>query len=405
MNISRRLPFCLLILFLFIQPCARSQVLSDASGFFMWDEATDAAVIEEVIEDGVNSFRSRDLTILYHQPAWDVFKEHGAALDVMVSIPVYYTYTSTEVDLQALADTINANPFIRRLQIYPKLQPGLFNPSELNPCNDWLTGYAEEFEQRIRQIDALVTDKSVEILVAGQMGTPGCADLTRIINTLYDLQDNGRNVGWGMTVYPFFYGTQDASIETLSADLLQFQSDLNVYTPSGKSVLPLRAIESGWSENCSNHSDQVIRDKANRENLCEFASSVFDYNQAGIKIYHFELQDFPDGWTECEKHFGLYDENGFKKCSEVITAINEVDDMETLVYPTLVDESFVIETAPDQNQRIDLVISKLDGQVVLAGSLHGTGPFNFSVDRIKSGAYLVKVVNGKNNSTHKIFVK
>lgn len=290
-----------------------SQGMTDDSGFFMWDEATDATVIEEVIENGVNSFRSRDLTILYKQPAWDVFKRHGADLDVMVSIPVYYTDTTTPIDLQAIADTINANPFIRRLQVYPKLQPGLLNPSELNPCNDWLTGYAAEFEQRIRQMDALVTDKSVEIVVAGQMGTPGCVDLTRIIMTLYNLQEKGRNVGWGMTVYPFFYGNQDASIQTLTADLTQFQTDLNTHTPVGNSVLPLRAIESGWSENCSNHLNEETRLKANRKNLCDFATSVFSYHQSGIKIYHFELQDFSDGWTECEKHFGLFDSNGNKK--------------------------------------------------------------------------------------------
>lgn len=403
MKSTKRFLFLSILLFNLWSGKACGQGMTDASGFFIWDEATDATVIEDVIANGVNSFRSRDLTILYTQPAWDVFKEHGAELDVMVSIPVYYTYTTNPVDLQALADTINANPFIRRLQVYPKLQPGLFNPSELNPCNDWLTGYAEEFEQRIRQIDALIIDKSVEILVAGQMGTPGCADLTRIITTLYDLQETGRNVGWGMTVYPFFYGTQDASIQTLTADITQFQADLNVHTPPGKSVLPLRAIESGWSENCSNHSDAVIRDKANRENLCSFAASVFDYHQDGVKIYHFELQDFPDGWTECEKHFGLYDKDGIKKCSDVITYLDRIENDQLVVFPTLVDEGFTIKVLGG-SEFSNVAITSPSGVVVFEKRLTKSIDRYVSVYGWAPGVYVVNLMTSGNVFLQKIVV-
>jgi len=283
---------------------------NNSTGFFMWDEATSSSVVEDAISRGVTSFRSRDLTILYTQPAWNVFKAHGNELDVMVAIPVYYTYTTTPVDLVALADTINKNPFIRRLQIYPELQPGLMNPSELNPCNDWLTGYANQFEQRIRQLDQLVTDKSVEILVAGQLGTPGCSDLTQIVNTLYDLQSTGRNVAWAVTVYPYYYGTQDPSLATLTGDINGVLNNLSLLAPAGKQRLPLRVIESGWPSECSA--------KATLTNHCTFAQSAFNYSSPDAKIYYFELQDFSNGWSECEKHFGLYDAAGNLKCPSVL---------------------------------------------------------------------------------------
>ncbi|HEY8401347.1 MAG TPA: T9SS type A sorting domain-containing protein [Cytophagaceae bacterium] len=308
---KNRLLFSLVILFLFTAYTSVGQGMTNNTGFYMWDEATDDAVIEAAIAKGVNSFRSRDITILSQQSAWNVFSKYGDQLDVMVAIPVYYTYTTTPVNLNEIADLINQNPFIRRLQIYPKLQPGLMNPSELNPCNDWLTGYADEFDERIRMIDQLVTDKTVEIVVAGQMGTPGCDDLTLIINTLYELQNNGRSVAWAVTDYPFYYGNQDASIETLSGNIENILNNLAVHAPQGKAVLPLRIIETGWASGTTG----VCSSKATQENQCTFANTAFTYSREGVKLYYFMLQDFADGWSDCEKHFGLYDVDGNAKCN------------------------------------------------------------------------------------------
>ncbi len=314
------------VLFACILHSTYAQV-TDKTGFFIWDEATSDAVIEDAIARGVNTFRSRDIAILSIQSAWNVFKKYGSQLDVMVAIPINYTYTTTPVDMSKIADSINQNPFIRRLQIYPKLQPGLMNPSELNPCQDWLTGYGQEFEQRIRQVDQLVTDKSVEIVIAGQLGTPGCADLTRIVNTLYDLQSTGRKVAWAVTVYPYYYGTQDASLQTLTSDINEVLVNLAKLAPAGKATLPLRVIETGWPDQCSI--------KATAANHCTFAQSAFDYSKEGVKLYYFELQDFPDGWSECEKHFGLYNAQGIIKCDQIVTSVErpETLDDKLIVYP------------------------------------------------------------------------
>ncbi len=43
---------------------------------------------------------------------------------------------------------------------------------------------------------------------------------------------------------------------------------------------------------------------------------------AGAKLCVFELQDFTNGWTECEKHFGLYDASGQNKCTSCAGCVN-----------------------------------------------------------------------------------
>ena len=370
---------------------------NNSSGFFMWDEATDNAVIEDVISKGVNSFRSRDITILYRQPIWNLFKQYGDEIDVMVSIPINYTFTNIPVDLQALADSVNKNPFIKRLQIYPKLQPGLMNPSELNPCNDWLTGYADEFERRIRLIDSLVTDKSVEILVAGQMGSPGCSDLTQIMNTLYDLQENGRNVGWGMTVYPYFYGDLDASFTTLSNVLDQFVSDLDIHTPPGKETLPFRAIESGWPSECS--------PKATLKNHCEFAESVFDYHREGVKIYYFELQDFPDGWSECEKHFGLYDKDGNIKCdNNVVLSHNSLEENKKSGMKIFYSNNGELRVKFDESKSGKILLHTTNGQIIESYSIDNIAEKNISVSTLSQGMYFIQFIGLKDQVSSRFFV-
>jgi Secretion system C-terminal sorting domain len=369
---------------------------NDETGFFMWDEATTDAVIEDAYANGHHSFRSRDLTILYQQSAWDVFKKYPSTLDVMVAIPVYYTYTTTPVDMLALADTINSNPFIRRLQIYPKLQPGLVNPSELNPCNDWLTGYANAFEQRIRQIDQLVTDKSVEIVIAGQLGTPGCSDLTQIVTTLYDLQSTGRKVAWAVTVYPYYYGTQDASLATLTSDVNEVLVNLTQLAPAGKTRLPLRVIETGWPSECSS--------KATPANHCTFASSAFDYQATDVKLYYFELQDFADGWSACEKHFGLYDVSGQIKCENLVTDVTAEKEMDGVeVYPVPSSHQLTVETQGSNIRRIDLYNAQ--GALVSYRDAMKEEKITIDLSTLQKGIYTLIIQKEGQSETRKIVIE
>jgi len=111
------------------------------AGFFMWDESTDGAVVQAAIAAGIRSFRSRDLGILVQTPPWEVFVANSdAGVDVLAAIPLFAPWSTDPVDLDALIDTVNAHAFVRRLQVYPALQPGLMNPTELDPCRDWGDG-------------------------------------------------------------------------------------------------------------------------------------------------------------------------------------------------------------------------------------------------------------------------
>jgi hypothetical protein len=288
----------------------------DDTGFFMWDESTSAGAIEAAIAAGIRSFRSRDLTIVTGQPAWQVFVKHADVVDLLASIPLNKAWTTTPVDLNQLAGVVNANRFVRRLQVYPELQPGLMNPTELNPCKDWATGAAAKLAQRLSDLDALVTDKSVELIVAGQMGGGDCDGLTQVFARLYDLQAQGRAVGWGVTVYPYYYG-QDTSAAALSGDIDAAITGLSGHAPSGRAALPLRVLETGWPSACSA--------RATPQNQCAFVETAMHSTTskgAGAKLYVFELQDFTNGWTECEKHFGLFDAADQNKCASCAGCVN-----------------------------------------------------------------------------------
>ena len=61
---------------------------------------------------------------------------------------------------------------------------------------------------------------------------------------------------------------------------------------------------------------------ATQENQCAAVSSIFQLSTergSGLKLYTFELQDYADGWTECEKHFGLFDVAGNDKCAACVS--------------------------------------------------------------------------------------
>jgi hypothetical protein len=286
------------------------------------------------------------------------------------------------------------------------------NPSELNPCNDWLTGYANQFEQRIRQIDQLVTDKSVEIVVAGQLGTPGCSDLTQIVNTLYDLQSNGRHVAWAVTVYPYYYGMQDPSLATLTGDINGVLNNLSQLAPAGKQRLPLRVIESGWPSECST--------KATLVNHCTFAQSAFTYNSPDAKIYYFELQDFSNGWSECEKHFGLYDAAGNLKCPSVLPVTWESISAEFVDQMVVIDWSITSE----RNNKEFVIERSEDGRSFssignIQANQNGTFPSNYqyidfnpidgiSYYRIKqvdiSGLFSYSQISAVSNSSNQMFI-
>lgn len=290
-----------------------STTLDDQTGFFIWEESTSDSILEYMIAQGYTSFRMRDIIFMQNSAAYTLFQSYGDELDILVSIPaIDYWPTEHTTNIDSMAAIVNANPFIKRLQIYPLLQPGLNNPSELDPCKDWLTGYADTFEERIRAIDTQVINKDIEIVIAGQMGTPGCSDLTQIINTLYDLQDNGRKVAWGHTVYPFFY-RQDTTWKTLDDDITDILKDLAQYAPEGQKVLPFRAIETGWPSSCLDYGEYYI-DTATPENQCGFTQTALNYKREGVKLYLFSLADNPDGWAQCELHFGLWDSDGALKC-------------------------------------------------------------------------------------------
>lgn len=387
-----------ILLFTSLSPCLLAQT-TDKTGFFMWDEATSDAVIKDAVSRGINSFRSRDITILSTQTSWNVFKQYGSQVDVMVAIPINYTYTTNPVDLTAIAKTINQNPFIRRLQIYPKLQPGLMNPSELNPCQDWLTGYANDFEQRIRQIDGLITDKSVEIVIAGQLANgTSCSDLTQIVNTLYDLQSKGRRVAWAVTVYPYYYGTQDATLATLTGDINGVLTSLTALAPKGKSRLPLRVIETGWPSQCSS--------KATAANHCTFAKSAFDYSMADVKLYYFELQDFPDGWSECEKHFGLYDAQGKIKCSLVVTDVEEhISGNELKIYPVPATNGILIIKGSDGVDGSSVQLYSLLGVLVPVKITASENHLALDVHTIEKGIYMLSIQKGGQQLMQKVVIE
>jgi hypothetical protein len=266
---------------------------SDDAGFFMWDEATDGAVVEAALARGVRSFRSRDLLIVVDTAAWGVFQAHPGDVDLMAAVPITKPWTDEPIELQ----------------------PGLLNPTELDPCNDWGDGAEVGLEARLRELDQKVLDKSVELVVAGQMGGAACPRLVTIFETLYELWAGGRAVAWGTTVYPYYYG-QDASVETLAGDVDQTISGLSAFAGDGRPVLPLRVLETGWPSACS--------ERATQQNQCAALQSVFDLptqRGSGVKLYAFELQDYADGWSECEKHFGLFDVLGNDKCDACVDCV------------------------------------------------------------------------------------
>ena len=55
----------------------------------------------------------------------------------MAAVPLVVPWTTTPIDLGQVVSIVNENRFVRRLQVYPELQPGLLNPTD--PCNDWAT--------------------------------------------------------------------------------------------------------------------------------------------------------------------------------------------------------------------------------------------------------------------------
>jgi hypothetical protein len=190
------------------------------------------------------------------------------------------------------------------------------NPTELNPCKDWGTGAAAKLAQRLSDLDGLVTDKSVELIVSGQMGGGDCDGLTQVFTRLYELQAKGRAVGWGVTVYPYYYG-QDTSAAALLGDVDAAITGLTGHAPSGRAALPLRVLETGWPSACSA--------TATPQNQCAFVQTAMHFTTSkgsGAKLYVFELQDFTNGWTECEKHFGLYDAADQNKCANCAGCVN-----------------------------------------------------------------------------------
>ena len=186
-------------------------------------------------------------------------------------------------------------------------------PTELDPCNDWGDGAEVALAQRLVDLDAMISDKAVELVVAGQIGSGACPGLVQIFETLYALQAGGRAVAWGVTVYPYYYG-QDTSVETLAGDVDSTIVGLSAFAGDGRDVLPLRVLETGWPSACS--------ETATQENQCAAVSSIFQLSTergSGVKLYTFELQDYADGWTECEKHFGLFDVAGNDKCAACVS--------------------------------------------------------------------------------------
>ena len=91
-------------------------------------------------------------------------------------------------------------------------------------------------------------------------------------------------------------------------------------------MLPLRVLETGWPSACiplavPSAADRQQRD-CHQENQCAAVSSIFQLSTergSGVKLYTFELQDYADGWTECEKHFGLFDVAGNDKCAACVS--------------------------------------------------------------------------------------
>ena len=97
----------------------------------------------------------------------------------MAAVPLVVPWTTTPIDLGQVVSIVNENRFVRRLQVYPELQPGLLNPTELDPCNDWGDGAEVALAQRLVDLDAMISDK-VELVVAGQIGGDACPGLVQI---------------------------------------------------------------------------------------------------------------------------------------------------------------------------------------------------------------------------------